>query len=209
VLRFCATGAVGSCAPGQCALGQTRSGLRVWVARARGSGASNAAGVSPFLATAAGGGGYRIMNALAGNCSDVLSCSGLWVLSFFDSFPLCKKLPPVAAFDRPPVPGYVAAWDLGARRCWASGAAKNFVFWNRLKRTFWKDAQTLIQGAGGVNTTRLVGVAQTMYAIRKIFKIQDIHSTRWKAMLLDARGSSVRESSRRSASEKRGGGADK
>jgi hypothetical protein len=42
---------------GRCALGQTRSGLGVWVVRPRGSGASKAAGVLPFLRRRSGGGG--------------------------------------------------------------------------------------------------------------------------------------------------------
>jgi hypothetical protein len=41
-----------SCAPGRFVLGQTRSGLGVWVASPRGSGASKAAGISSLLATA-------------------------------------------------------------------------------------------------------------------------------------------------------------
>jgi hypothetical protein len=56
-------GEVASCAPGRFALGQTRSGLGVWVASPRGSGASKAAGASPFLETAQrrrlGGAGAR------------------------------------------------------------------------------------------------------------------------------------------------------
>jgi hypothetical protein len=36
----------------RCALGQTRSALGIWVARPRGSGASKAAGIPPFLAAA-------------------------------------------------------------------------------------------------------------------------------------------------------------
>jgi hypothetical protein len=42
---------------GRCALGQTRSGLGVWVARPRGSGASKAAGVLPFRRRSGGGWG--------------------------------------------------------------------------------------------------------------------------------------------------------
>jgi hypothetical protein len=41
------------------ALGQTRSGLGVWVASPRGIGASKAAGVPPFLRRRSGGGWRR------------------------------------------------------------------------------------------------------------------------------------------------------
>jgi hypothetical protein len=44
---------------GRCALGQTRSGLGVRVARTRGSGASKAAGVLPFLRWRSGDGWGR------------------------------------------------------------------------------------------------------------------------------------------------------
>jgi hypothetical protein len=43
-LYVCATGAAASCAPRRCALGQTRSGLAVWVAGPRRSGAAKTAG---------------------------------------------------------------------------------------------------------------------------------------------------------------------
>jgi hypothetical protein len=51
-LHVCATGAVASCAPRWCALGETRSGLAVWVVGPHWSGAAKTAGSAPFLAAA-------------------------------------------------------------------------------------------------------------------------------------------------------------
>jgi hypothetical protein len=51
-LHVCAAGAVASCVPRRCALGQTRSGLAVWVVGPRRSGAAKTAGSAPFLAAA-------------------------------------------------------------------------------------------------------------------------------------------------------------
>jgi hypothetical protein len=62
-IQVCGTGAVASCATRRCALGQTRTGLAVWVVRPRGCGAAKTAGsapLAPFLAAARrrlGGGG--------------------------------------------------------------------------------------------------------------------------------------------------------
>jgi hypothetical protein len=87
-LHVCATGAIASCAPGRFALGQTRSGLGVWVASPatweRCFESSRYFTIPGDGAAAAAGGGRRgqekangFLPPLAANCSDVMSCLDL------------------------------------------------------------------------------------------------------------------------------------